>query len=142
MPPQGQPPSGSQESMGQDKRPQSLAPRLTRAPPVASRETHPKSSDSEIPRRLIKVLGLPVPFPTSAWYVQTLSPLSHWTGAHIPCSYHMSIPIKEILQFQHKNLFSRVTSITRLVTVLYHSRYRPIILVKDKVPRDHASRVS
>jgi hypothetical protein len=42
------------------------APRLTRAPPVASRETHPKSSDSEIPRRLIEVLGLPVPFPTSA----------------------------------------------------------------------------
>jgi hypothetical protein len=40
--------------------------RLTRAPLVASRETHPKSSDSEIPRRLIKVLGLPVPFPTSA----------------------------------------------------------------------------
>jgi hypothetical protein len=42
------------------------APRLTRAPPVASSETHPKSSDGEIPYRLIKVLGLPVPFPTSA----------------------------------------------------------------------------
>jgi hypothetical protein len=41
-------------------------PKLTRAPPVASRETHPKSSGSEIPHRLIKVLGLPVPFPTSA----------------------------------------------------------------------------
>jgi hypothetical protein len=41
------------------------APWLTRAPPVASRETHPKSSDSEIPHRLIKVLGLPVPFLTS-----------------------------------------------------------------------------
>jgi hypothetical protein len=42
------------------------APRLTCVPPVASRETHPKSSDGEIPYRLIKVLGLPVPFPTSA----------------------------------------------------------------------------
>jgi hypothetical protein len=42
------------------------ASRLTRVPPVASRETHPKSSDGEIPYRLIKVLGLPVPFPTSA----------------------------------------------------------------------------
>jgi hypothetical protein len=35
-------------------------------PPVASRETDPKSSDSSIPSRLIKVLGLPVPFPASA----------------------------------------------------------------------------
>jgi hypothetical protein len=42
------------------------APRLTRVPPVASRETHPKSSDGEIPYRLIKLLGLPVSFPTSA----------------------------------------------------------------------------
>jgi hypothetical protein len=42
------------------------APRLTRAPLVASCETHPKCCDSEIPRRLIMVLGLPVPFPTSA----------------------------------------------------------------------------
>jgi hypothetical protein len=33
-----------------------------------------KISDSKIPHRLIKVLGLPVPFPTSAWYVQKLSP--------------------------------------------------------------------
>jgi hypothetical protein len=41
------------------------APRLTRAPPVASRETHPKSSGSEIPHRLIKVLGLLISFPTS-----------------------------------------------------------------------------
>jgi hypothetical protein len=42
------------------------APRLTRAPLVTSRETHPKISDGEIPYRLIKVLGLPVPFLTSA----------------------------------------------------------------------------
>jgi hypothetical protein len=74
------------------------ATRLTRAPPVASRETHPKSSDSEIPHRLIKVLGLPVPFPTSALSTfKHLTHESHWTGAHIPCSYHMSNPFKEIL---------------------------------------------
>jgi hypothetical protein len=42
------------------------APRITRAPPVASCETHPKISDSKIFYRLIKVLGLPVPFMTSA----------------------------------------------------------------------------
>jgi hypothetical protein len=36
------------------------------APLVASRETHPKMSNSKIPHRAIKVLGLPVPFPTSA----------------------------------------------------------------------------
>jgi hypothetical protein len=40
--------------------------RTHRTPPVASREMHPKMSNSKIPRRLIKVLGLPVPFPTSA----------------------------------------------------------------------------
>jgi hypothetical protein len=52
-------------------------------------------------------------------------------GALLPNSAHMSIsflyqflvltmsnPFKEILWFQHKNLFSRVSSITRLVTVL------------------------
>jgi hypothetical protein len=42
------------------------APRLTCAPPVVSREMHPKISDGKIPYRLIKVLGLSVPFPTSA----------------------------------------------------------------------------
>jgi hypothetical protein len=42
------------------------APRITRVPPVASREMHPKISDGKIPYRLIKVLGLPVLFPTSA----------------------------------------------------------------------------
>jgi hypothetical protein len=36
------------------------------APPVASRETHPKMSNSKIPPRVIKVLGLLVPLPTSA----------------------------------------------------------------------------
>jgi hypothetical protein len=36
------------------------------APPVASRETHPKMSNSKIPHCVIKVLGLPVTFPTSA----------------------------------------------------------------------------
>jgi hypothetical protein len=42
------------------------APRITRVPPVASREMFPKISDGKIPYRLIKVLGLPVSFPTSA----------------------------------------------------------------------------
>jgi hypothetical protein len=42
------------------------APRITRAPPVASLEMHPKISDGKIPYRLIKVLGLQVPFLTSA----------------------------------------------------------------------------
>jgi hypothetical protein len=44
-------------------------PRGTRthhAPLVASRETHLKMSNSKIPDRVIKVLGLPVPFSTSA----------------------------------------------------------------------------
>jgi hypothetical protein len=73
MPPQGQPPSGSQNTSGRDRILQSLVqaiwytPRGTRThrtPLVASRETHPKMSNSKIPRRLIKVLGLPVPFLT------------------------------------------------------------------------------
>jgi hypothetical protein len=42
------------------------APRITRAPLVASCEMHPKISDGKIPYRLIKVLGLPVSFPASA----------------------------------------------------------------------------
>jgi hypothetical protein len=42
------------------------APRITRAPPVASREMHPKISGGKIPYHLIKVLGLLVPFSTSA----------------------------------------------------------------------------
>jgi hypothetical protein len=55
MTPQGQPPNGSQKYSSRDKRPQSLVqairhtPRGTRThhtPPVAIRETHPKSSDS------------------------------------------------------------------------------------------------
>jgi hypothetical protein len=74
MPPRGQPPSGSQNSSDRDRILQSLVqairytPRGTRthhAPPVASRETHPKMSNSNIPHCVIKVLGLPVPFPTS-----------------------------------------------------------------------------
>jgi hypothetical protein len=75
MPPREQPPSGSQNSSSQDRILQSLVqairntPRGTQAhhtPAVASRETHPKMSNTRIPRRLIDVLGLPVPFPTSA----------------------------------------------------------------------------
>jgi hypothetical protein len=54
-------------------------------------------SSSKIPYRLIKVLGLPVPFPTSAKYIQKLSPQSHWTGAQIPCSYHMSNTFKHMV---------------------------------------------
>jgi hypothetical protein len=41
------------------------APRITRVPPVARREMHPKISDGKIRYRLIKVLGLPVSFPTN-----------------------------------------------------------------------------
>jgi hypothetical protein len=75
MPPQGQPPGGSQNSSDRDQILQSLVqairytPRGTRthhAPPVASCETHPKMSNSKIPHRVIKVLGLPVPFPIRA----------------------------------------------------------------------------
>jgi hypothetical protein len=74
MPPRGQPPSGPQKSSDQDRILQSLVqaiwytPRGTRthlAPPVASRGTHPKISNSKIPHRVIKVLSLPYPFPTS-----------------------------------------------------------------------------
>jgi hypothetical protein len=50
------------------------APRLTRAPPVASREKHPKSSGSEIPHHLIKVLFLPVP---SQQVLSTFKHLTH-----------------------------------------------------------------
>jgi hypothetical protein len=66
VPPRGQPPGGSQNSLGRDRTLQSLVQAIrytlrgTRthyAPPVASREMHPKISNS--------VLGLPYPFPTS-----------------------------------------------------------------------------
>jgi hypothetical protein len=72
MPPRGQPPGGSQNYSDRDRILQSLVqvirytPRGTRthhAPPVASRETHPKMSNSKIPQRVIKVLGLSGPFP-------------------------------------------------------------------------------
>jgi hypothetical protein len=43
------------------------------------------------------VLGLPVPYPAYAWYVQKLNPHNHWTGAQIPCSYHVSNPFKDIV---------------------------------------------
>jgi hypothetical protein len=75
MSPRGQPPSGSQISLDWDRILQSLVqaiwhtPQGTQthhAPPVPSCETHPKISNSKIPHRVIKVLGLPVPFPTSA----------------------------------------------------------------------------
>jgi hypothetical protein len=75
MPSRGQPPSGSQKSLDQDRILQFLVQaiwytlrgtRTHHAPPVASRETHPKMSNSKIPHRVIKVLGLPVPFLTSA----------------------------------------------------------------------------
>jgi hypothetical protein len=68
-------PSSSQKSSGRDRILQSLlqairhtpqGTRNHRTPPVASREMYPKSSNSRIPHRLIKVLGLPVPFSTSA----------------------------------------------------------------------------
>jgi hypothetical protein len=75
MPPRGQPPSGSQNFSDRDRILQSLVqaiwhnPRDTEthhAPPVASREMHPRMSNSKIPHRVIKVLGLPVPFLISA----------------------------------------------------------------------------
>jgi hypothetical protein len=74
MAPRGQPPSGSQKSSDRDRILQSLVqairhtPRGTRshhAPPIAIRETHPKISNSKSPHRVIKLLGLPYPFPTS-----------------------------------------------------------------------------
>jgi hypothetical protein len=43
-----------------------LASSLTQAPPIASCGTHQKTTDSKIAYHLIKVLGLLVPFPTSA----------------------------------------------------------------------------
>jgi hypothetical protein len=82
MPPRGQPPSGSRKSSDRDRILQSFVqairhtPRGTwshHAPLVASRETHPKISNSKIPHRVIKVLGLPYPFPTSVKYIQTLN---------------------------------------------------------------------
>jgi hypothetical protein len=75
MPPRGQPPSGSQNSSDRDQILQSLVQAIWHtprgiqthhAPPVASREMHPKMSNSKISHRVIKVLGLPVPFRTSA----------------------------------------------------------------------------
>jgi hypothetical protein len=75
MPPRGQPPNSSQKSSDHDRILQSLVQAIWHtlqgtqthhAPLVASRETHPKMSNSKIPHRVIKVLGLPIPFPTSA----------------------------------------------------------------------------
>jgi hypothetical protein len=75
MPLRGQPPNGSQKSSDRDRILQSLVQaiwhtpqgtQIHHAPPVASRETHPKMSNIKIPHHVIKVLGLPVPFPTSA----------------------------------------------------------------------------
>jgi hypothetical protein len=75
MPPRGQPPRGSQNSSDRDQILHSLVQAIWytplgswahHAPLVASRETHPKMSNSKIPHRIIKVLGLPVPFLTSA----------------------------------------------------------------------------
>jgi hypothetical protein len=83
MPPRGRPLSGSQNSSGRDRIFQLFVqairhtPRGTRThhtPPVANHETHPKMSNSKIPRRLIKVLSLPISFPTSDYNVETLSP--------------------------------------------------------------------
>jgi hypothetical protein len=74
MPPRRQPPGGSQNSSDWDRILQSLVqaiwntPQGTQnhhAPPLASHETHPNMSNSKIPHRVIKVLGLPYPFPTS-----------------------------------------------------------------------------
>jgi hypothetical protein len=71
-------------------------PRGTRthhAPPVASREMHPKISNSKIPHRVIKVLGLPYPFPTSVYYVRKLSPRKplDWSPNPMPLSHEQSI---------------------------------------------------
>jgi hypothetical protein len=48
-------------------------------------------------------------------HVQKLSPRSHWTGAQIPCSYHMSNPFRNRGDSKKETLFSRVTNITRLL---------------------------
>jgi hypothetical protein len=63
---------GSQKSSDQDKRSQSLvhdylarltlAPKVTHALPVADHGMHPKISNGKISHRLIKVIGLPIPF--------------------------------------------------------------------------------
>jgi hypothetical protein len=106
MPPRGQQPSGSQKYLDRDRILQSLVQairhtprgiRTHRTPPVASRETHPKMSNSKIPHRLIKVLGLGSHSRQVLSTVKQLTNNSHRTGARIPCSYHMSNPVKEIL---------------------------------------------
>jgi hypothetical protein len=64
MPLQGQPPSSSQKSSDQDQILQSLVQAIRhtqrgtrnhRTPPVASRETDPKMSNSKIPHHLLTV---------------------------------------------------------------------------------------
>jgi hypothetical protein len=65
--------------------------------------------------RIIKVIGLQVHSRQVLSAFKSLAHKSHWTGAQISCSYHMSNPFIKILWFQHKNLFSRVTNITRLL---------------------------
>jgi hypothetical protein len=47
---------------------------ITLALPGVNRETHLKSSSDKIPALVHYVLGLPVPFPTSTWYIQLLRP--------------------------------------------------------------------
>jgi hypothetical protein len=72
------------------------APSLTHVPPfpVASRVgEYSRVVRESFPHRLIKVLGLPVPFRQVLSTFKRLAHESHWTGAQIPCSYHMSNPL-------------------------------------------------
>jgi hypothetical protein len=111
VPPHAQPPGGSQKASVRDKRSQSLvpatgiprkAPRITHAPPVASRDTHPKISDGKIAYRLIKVLGLPALFPTEGPIRRTREGGSEWE------------PIKILLEGDRNSNKMNTASNTRL----------------------------
>jgi hypothetical protein len=96
--------------------------------PVASLETHPKMSNSKIPCRLIKVYAYRSHSRQVLGTFKHLTHNSHRTKAHIPCSYDMSNPFKEIIRFLSRNLVSRVTSSPDLLRS--YSSYRHIILVR------------
>jgi hypothetical protein len=91
----------------------------------------PRGSREKFPCCVHQVIGLPVHSRQVLSMFKILAHESHWTGAQIPYSYHMSNPFIKILWFQHKNLVSRVTNIIWLLPVLQHSSYWPSILVKE-----------
>jgi hypothetical protein len=75
----------------------------------------PRCSRERFPYRVNRVLGLLVPYLASVWYVQKLSPRKPLDWSLNPVLLPHEQSIYKDLMFQQKNLFSRVTNITRLL---------------------------